>query len=68
MLVERGGKMLEEIIDYLYSINCHADYKIEEIAQDLVAIMERDEESEDWEEPDLEMGYDPYMGCYTDDC
>jgi len=23
----------------------------------------------DWEEPaDLEMGYDPYLGCYTDDC
>lgn len=60
--------MLEEIISYLYSINCHADYKIEEIAQDLIAIMEKDEESEDWEEPDLEMGYDPYMGCYTDDC
>ena len=28
----------------------------------------RDEEPEDWEEPDLEMGYDPYMGCYSDDC
>lgn len=28
----------------------------------------REDESEDWEEPDLEMGYDPYMGCYTDDC
>ena len=28
----------------------------------------RDEESEDWEEPDLEMGFDPYMGCYSDDC
>ena len=28
----------------------------------------RDEESEDWEEPDLEIGYDPYMGCYSDDC
>ena len=19
-------------------------------------------------EPDVEMGFDPYMGCYTDDC
>lgn len=28
----------------------------------------RDDESEDWEEPDLEMGFDPYMGCYSDDC
>ena len=28
----------------------------------------RDDESEDWEEPDLEMGFDPYMGCYSWDC
>ena len=28
----------------------------------------RDDKSEDWEEPDLEMGFDPYMGCYSDDC
>ena len=28
----------------------------------------RDDESEDWEESDLEIGYDPYMGCYSDDC
>jgi hypothetical protein len=60
--------MLNEIIDYLYSINCCADIKIEEIAQDLLSIMEQDEEPEDYEEPDLEMGYDPYMGCYSDDC
>ena len=31
-------------------------------------------ERSDWDEPDLDwgynedMGYDPYMGCYTDDC
>lgn len=24
--------------------------------------------SEDWEDSYSEMGYDPYMGCYTDDC
>lgn len=30
--------------------------------------------SDDWDdcddgyEPDLEMGFDPYMGCYSDDC
>ena len=24
---------------------------------------------DDWDEPtDLDMGFDPYMGCYTDDC
>lgn len=29
----------------------------------------REQDDLDWEEPaDLEMGYDPYLGCYTDDC
>lgn len=24
---------------------------------------------DDWDEPsDLDMGFDPYMGCYTDNC
>ena len=27
-----------------------------------------DGEFEDWDDSDSEMGYDPYMGCYTDDC
>lgn len=26
------------------------------------------ETSDEDYEPDLEMGFDPYMGCYTDDC
>ena len=25
-----------------------------------------DDYYEDWD--DLEMGFDPYLGCYTDDC
>ena len=34
-------------------------------------LKEWDEEEDDFlEEPDgdLEMGFDPYMGCYSDDC
>lgn len=28
-----------------------------------------EEDEDDWDEPsDLEMGFDPYMGCYSDDC
>ena len=27
----------QEIIDYLYNINCRADYKIEDIAEDLAS-------------------------------
>lgn len=37
-------KILDNIIEYLYSIDCHADYKIEEIAQDLLSMMEREYE------------------------
>lgn len=30
---------------------------------------EEEEEEEDYEPDwDLDMGFDPYMGCYTDDC
>lgn len=29
--------------------------------------IEREDEPEDYG-PDLEMGFDPYMGCYSDDC
>ena len=25
-------------------------------------------EKVDWEPKNLEMGFDPYLGCYTDDC
>lgn len=44
---------------------------------EIVAIMEREDEDfvdEDWyadewkEDPFIECGYDPYMGCYSDDC
>ena len=31
--------------------------------------LDEDEESKDWDEPyDLEMGFNPYMGCYDGDC
>lgn len=30
------------------------------------------DDPDDWEDlyedPDYEMGFDPYLGCYTDDC
>ena len=27
-----------------------------------------DEDDEDYDDCDYEVGYDPYMGCFTDDC
>lgn len=30
---------------------------------------DEDEELDDWEDDcDYEMGFDPYMGCFSDDC
>ena len=30
---------------------------------------DEDEEFDDWEDDcDYEMGFDPYMGCFSDDC
>ena len=29
---------------------------------------EEEENNTEWEEDNLEIGFDPYLGCYTDDC
>lgn len=26
------------------------------------------EENRGWDDDNLELGFDPYLGCYTDDC
>ncbi len=33
-----------------------------------VDCLDGEEDFDEFEEPDLEMGYDPYMGCYSWDC
>lgn len=53
------------------------------LVDDVVTNLEEEEEPEDedyddykedydinfeWDSTDLEEGYDPYLGCYTDDC
>ena len=44
---------------------------------EIVATIENEEQIEEWhdysgeewrEDPFMEYGYDPYMGCYSDDC
>ena len=35
---------------------------------EVVATFEREPEEPDWDDCDNDMGFDPYMGCYTDDC
>ena len=29
---------------------------------------EFDEDEDDWDDADDDCGFDPYLGCYTDDC
>ena len=52
-------------------VNCEWYCGAEE-PQDDPNVWEEDEDDEEedlpYEEIDLDMGFDPYMGCYTDDC
>ncbi len=34
----------------------------------MFSIPEDDDDEEDYDDCDYEVGYDPYMGCFTDDC
>lgn len=43
------------------------DY-FESLEDFLEAWEEEEEDSYEPDDSDLEMGFDPYMGCYTDDC
>lgn len=47
-----------------------SDWSEKELGQFLCPICEDGEhwEDEDWEDDVDETGYDPYMGCYSDDC
>lgn len=36
--------------------------------QDIPEEWEEEEESAEWNDCDNDMGFDPYMGCITDDC
>lgn len=34
----------------------------------MFSIPDDEEEGEDYDDCDYEMGFDPYLGCFTDDC
>lgn len=34
----------------------------------MFGVLDDDNEDEDYDDCDYEMGFDPYMGCYSDDC
>lgn len=61
-LIEISGKYVDE--DYIDDVQGWLS------AEDILERIDRErmEEQIMWEEEDMEMGYDPYLGCYTDDC
>ena len=34
----------------------------------MFSVPDDDEDEEDYDDCDYEMGFDPYLGCFTDDC
>lgn len=61
-LIEISGKYVEE--DYLDDVQGWLS------AEDILERIDRAEMEDQmaWEDENMEVGYDPYMGCYTDDC
>lgn len=66
------GKLLAETDDWDVACDCAiendgtiVDAETEEILLDPV---ENEEEDYDFDEADLEMDFNPYMGCYDFDC
>ena len=61
-LIEISGKYVED--DYLDDVQGWLS------AEDILERIDRAEMENQmaWEEENMEVGYDPYMGCYTDDC
>lgn len=59
---------------YLDWFRSHADWLSDDELDEIVAIahdelMDREYSKEaEYNDSDLEIGFDPYLGCYTDDC
>lgn len=58
----------DEMLDALYLET--VDYDDEADMQEWCEFWNGDYDCDEYDEPDydLELGFDPYLGCYTDDC
>lgn len=63
-------EMVNTIVDEETGMTALDLWEIEHPLDDLVVLEDEDEEVEDYdcEDWDLEVGFDPYEGCYTYDC
>jgi hypothetical protein len=64
------NEMVNTIVDEVTGMTALDQWELTHPLDDLVVLEEEDDEDEylDYEDYDLEMGFDPYEGCYTYDC
>jgi hypothetical protein len=64
------NEMVNTIVDEETGMTALDQWELTHPLDDLVVLEEEDDEDEylDYEDYDLEMGFDPYEGCYTWDC
>jgi len=75
MSIKRETPCDDGVCPFDATYNCDCEYWCgAEEPQDNPEVWDDDEdeydydEDEDEEDYDLEIGFDPYMGCYTEDC
>ena len=54
--------------DAQWNIDNNIEWDEDDNPEDWELSIEEIDEDEHFYEPDLEVGFDPYLGCYTDDC
>jgi hypothetical protein len=64
------NEMVNTIVDEETGMTALDQWELTHPLDDLVVLEEEDDEDEylDYEDYDLEMGFDPYERCYTWDC
>ena len=56
-------------MNWMFALAIEMDNALAKALEQAEVVSDEDEEFEDWEDDcDDEMGFDPYLGCFSDDC
>ena len=56
-------------MSFVFALAIEMDEALAKALEQAEVISDEDEEFDDWEDDcDYEMGFDPYLGCFSDDC
>ena len=56
-------------MNWMFALAIEMDNALAKALEQAEVVSDEDEEFEDWEDDcDYEMGFDPYLGCFSDDC